>query len=145
MEIEGKIVKMLPSRGGTSANGNTWVAQSFVLEYYRGDYRNYIALDVFGADKIDMFKLQVGENIRAHFDINAHEFKEKWYNDLRVWKVDRIVTDASPTANVTPYTPPSAQPSPAANVGCVPTSPAMQAQMGVTAPPQSVSQSELPF
>lgn len=103
MEITGIVKIMMPSRSGSTNNGSTWAAQSFLMEYMRGNYASNVLLEVFGADKIEMFKLQVGDRITAHFDISAHEYNGRWYNDLRVWKVVRMVDTApqpaQPVAN----------------------------------------------
>lgn len=90
MEIEGRIAVMLPSRGGTSKNGNQWAAQSFVLEFLDNNFTRHVCLEVFGADKIGLFKLQEGEHIRASFAIDAREYEGRWFNSLRVWKVERV-------------------------------------------------------
>lgn len=97
MEITGKIIAVLPERGGVSKTGNEWKMQEYVLETHE-QYPRKICFNVFGADKIAQFNIQVGEEMTVSFDINAREYNGRWYNDIRAWKVERGVapTPAAP-------------------------------------------------
>ena len=88
MEITGKIIAVLPERGGTSKTGNEWKMQEYVLETHE-QYPKKICFNVFGADKIAQFNIQAGEELTVSFDINAREYQGRWYNDIRAWKVER--------------------------------------------------------
>ena len=93
MEITGKIIAVLPERGGVSKTGNEWKTQEYVLETHE-QYPKKICFNVFGADKIAQFNIQVGEEMTVSFDINAREYNGRWYNDIRAWKVERGVAPA---------------------------------------------------
>ncbi|MBP3613916.1 MAG: DUF3127 domain-containing protein [Bacteroidaceae bacterium] len=93
MEITGKIIAVLPERGGVSKTGNEWKTQEYVLETHE-QYPRKICFNVFGADKIAQFNIQVGEEMTVSFDINAREYNGRWYNDIRAWKVERGVAPA---------------------------------------------------
>lgn len=93
MEITGKIIAVLPERGGVSKTGNEWKTQEYVLETHE-QYPRKICFNVFGADKIAQFNIQVGEEMTVSFDINAREYNGRWYNDIRAWKVERGVASA---------------------------------------------------
>lgn len=93
MEITGKIIAVLPERGGVSKTGNEWKMQEYVLETHE-QYPRKICFNVFGADKIAQFNIQVGEEVTVSFDINAREYNGRWYNDIRAWKVERGVAPA---------------------------------------------------
>lgn len=93
MEITGKIIAVLPERGGISKTGNEWKMQEYVLETHE-QYPRKICFNVFGADKIAQFNIQVGEEMTVSFDINAREYNGRWYNDIRAWKVERGVAPA---------------------------------------------------
>ncbi|MBQ8450871.1 MAG: DUF3127 domain-containing protein [Bacteroidaceae bacterium] len=93
MEITGKIIAVLPERGGVSKTGNEWKMQEYVLETHE-QYPRKICFNVFGADKIAQFNIQVGEEMTVSFDINAREYNGRWYNDIRAWKVERGVAPA---------------------------------------------------
>ena len=88
MEITGKIIAVLPERGGTSKTGNEWKMQEYVLETHE-QYPKKLCFNVFGADKIAQFNIQAGDELTVSFDINAREYNGRWYNDIRAWKVER--------------------------------------------------------
>lgn len=90
MEIEGKIIVAMPEQGGTSARtGNAWKSQDFVIETH-DQYPRKCVFRVFGADRLAQFNIQVGEELRVSFDIDAHEYQGRWFNDIRAYRVDRI-------------------------------------------------------
>lgn len=88
MEITGKIIAVLPERGGISKTGNEWKTQEYVLETQE-QYPRKVCFNVFGSDKIAQFNIQAGEEMTVSFDINAREYNGRWYNDIRAWKVER--------------------------------------------------------
>ena len=90
MEITGKIIAVLPERGGVSKTGNEWKMQEYVLETHE-QYPRKMCFNVFGADKISQFNIQAGEEMTVSFDINAREYNGRWYNDIRAWRVERGV------------------------------------------------------
>ena len=113
MEITGKIIAVLPERGGVSKTGNEWKMQEYVLETHE-QYPKKICFNVFGADKIAQFNIQAGEVLTVSFDIDSREYNGRWYNDIRAWKVDRNVAapaaaPAAPAAGA-PVPPPVADP-----------------------------------
>ena len=96
MELTGKIIAVLPERGGISKAGNEWKIQEFVLETQE-QYPRKMMFNVFGADRLAQFNIQLGEVLTVSFDIDSREYNGRWYNDIRAWKVDRNVATA-PTA-----------------------------------------------
>ncbi len=88
MEITGRIIAVLPERGGVSKTGNEWKMQEYVLETHE-QYPKKLCFNVFGADKIAQFNIQAGEELTVSFDINAREYNGRWYNDIRAWRVER--------------------------------------------------------
>lgn len=105
MELTGKIIAVLPERGGISQRtGAEWKSQSFVLET-QDNYPRRMCFDVFGADKITQFGIAIGETLTVSFDIDAHEYQGRWYNSIRAWKVERAQSEpavAVPGAAVPP-------------------------------------------
>ena len=103
MEIIGRIIAVLPERSGVSArSGSEWRLGSYVLETVGDRYPRKMNFEVFGADKIQQFNIQVGEMVRVSFDIDAREFTRNdgtttWFNSIRAWNVDRNV-EAAPVA-----------------------------------------------
>ena len=105
MEITGKIIAVLPERGGVSKTGNEWKTQEYVIETHE-QYPRKVCFNVFGADKIAQFNIQAGEEMTVSFDINAREYNGRWYNDIRAWRVERGVGDGNGARHLgkaTPY------------------------------------------
>lgn len=89
MEATGKIIAEFNERGGVSnRTGNEWKAKSYVLEV-PGDFPRKLVFDVFGVDRLQAFNIQIGELLTVHFDIDAHEYNGRWFNDVRAFRVDR--------------------------------------------------------
>lgn len=112
MELTGKIIAVLPERGGTSKAGNEWKIQEYVLETM-DQYPRKMMFNVFGADRIAQFNIQMGETLTVSFDIDSREYNGRWYNDIRAWKVDRSTAPAGapvPPAAGAPVPPPVADP-----------------------------------
>ena len=88
MEFTGKIIAILQPRGGVSKTGNEWKAQEYVIEDH-GQYPRKMCFDVFGADKIEQFNIQMGEELTVSFDVDARQWQDRWFNSIRAWKVTR--------------------------------------------------------
>ena len=102
MEITGKIIAVLPANSGVSARtGNPWMSQEFVIETH-DQYPRKCCFRVFGEDKIKQFNIQSGEELTVSFDIDAHEYNGRWFNNISAWAVNRTMAQ------------PAAQPAPAA-------------------------------
>ncbi len=102
MEITGRIIAVLPERSGVSQrSGAEWKAGSYVLETQE-QYPKKICFDVFGADRIQQFNIQVGEMMTVSFDIDAHEYQGRWFNSIRAFRVDRNVQTAAPAEVAAP-------------------------------------------
>ena len=110
MEFTGKIIAILQPRGGVSkASGNEWKAQEYVIEDH-GQYPRKMCFDVFGADKIEQFNIQMGEELTVSFDIDARQWQDRWFNSIRAWKVERVSAAAPATGAPVPPPAPSAAP-----------------------------------
>lgn len=98
MEISGKIIQVLPERGGVSQrSGNEWKVATYLLETME-QFPKKCAFEVFGADRIAQFNIQVGQQLTVSLDIDAREYNGRWYNQVRAWKV----APYDPTAAVVP-------------------------------------------
>ena len=92
MEIQGKVIAVLPERSGVSARGE-WKSQTYVIETQE-QYPKKMAFDVFGADRIANFGIQLGEVINVSFDIDAHEYQGRYFNQIRAWNVTKVQQQA---------------------------------------------------
>ena len=89
MEITGKIIAVLPANSGTSARtGNPWMSQTYVIET-QGQYPKKLAFDVFGEERIKQFNIKQGEELTVSFDIDAHEYNNRWFNQIRAYNVEK--------------------------------------------------------
>lgn len=88
MEIQGKVIAVLPERSGISARGE-WKCQTYVIETQE-QYPRKMAFDVFGADRIVNFGIQVGMVVDVSFDIDAHEYQGRYFNQIRAWDVKNV-------------------------------------------------------
>ncbi len=111
MDITGKIIAVLPKRSGTSARtGNPWASQEYVIETH-DTYPKKCVFTVFGEDKITQFNLQGGDEVTVSFDIDAHEWNGRYFNDIRAWNVQRVnqaaaaPTPGAPVGTVPPFPP----------------------------------------
>ncbi len=111
MEIQGKVIAVLPERSGVSARGE-WKSQTYVIETQE-QYPKKMAFDVFGADRIASFSIHSGEVINVSFDIDAHEYQGRYFNQIRAWAVSKVSQQAAAQAPAgvaqpsAPYTPPA--------------------------------------
>ena len=92
MEIQGKVIAVLPERSGVSARGE-WKSQTYVIETQE-QYPKKMAFDVFGADRIANFCIQLGDVINVSFDIDAHEYQGRYFNQIRAWNVTKVSQQA---------------------------------------------------
>ncbi len=111
MELSGKIIAVLPAREGVSKAGNPWKTQEYVLETH-DQYPRKMCFNLFGADKIEQFNIQVGEELTVSFDIDCREWQGRWFNDIRAWKVERMAAQAQAPVggDAMPFPPAAAAP-----------------------------------
>lgn len=108
MEIQGKVIAVLPERSGVSARGE-WKFQTYVIETQE-QYPKKMAFDVFGADRIANFGIHSGEVINVSFDIDAHEYQGRYFNQIRAWNVTKVAQqDPTQSGNYSGNAQPSAQ------------------------------------
>lgn len=96
MEITGKIIHVFPERSGTSARGE-WKAQSFVVET-KDQYPRKMVFDVFGAERLQRFNIKSGDEVTVFFDIDAHEYQGRWFNNIRAYDVSHLDAAAAQAA-----------------------------------------------
>ena len=104
MELTGKVIAVLPANSGVSQRtGNAWMSQEYVIEV-PGQYSRKCMFRIFGEDRIKQFNIQMNEDITVSFDIDAHEYNGRWFNEIRAYNIQRGVAPA-PVAGA-----PAAQP-----------------------------------
>ncbi len=106
MELQGKVIAVLPARSGVSARGE-WKSQSFVIETH-DNFPRKMAFDVLGEERLTRFNIQLGQEVNVSFDIDAHEYNGRWFNNIRAFDVrlvDPNTVSAAPAAQAAPAAP----------------------------------------
>jgi hypothetical protein len=86
MEVTGTIIRILPLQTGQGKNGE-WRKQEFILET-ASQYPKKICMNAWG-DKIDQFSLKEGEQVIASIELESREFNNRWYTDVRAWRIQK--------------------------------------------------------
>jgi len=115
MELTGRIIAVLPANSGVSSRtGNPWMSQEYVIEV-PGQYPRKCVFRIFGEDRIKQFNIQQNEDLTVQFDIDAHEYNGRWFNEIRAYNIVRgQVAPAAGAPGAAPFPPqqPAAAPFP---------------------------------
>lgn len=101
MEFIGRIKQVLPMRSGTGKNGE-WKALPFIFEYFENEsdrYADSVLLETF--DTNIQPHIKEGLEVRIGFGHRIHEYDGKFYNELRMYKIESIKKQ-QPAPNPTP-------------------------------------------
>ena len=86
LEINGKIIKILPQQSGTGRNG-VWKKQDFILEANE-QFPKKICISSWG-DKVNVLsQININTNVKVSINIESREYNEKWYTDVKAWKIE---------------------------------------------------------
>lgn len=86
-QTTGKIIKHLPSSSGQGKNG-TWERGGIAITETEAKYPKTIAISLWG-DLVDVGKsLAVGTIVRVSFDVESREYQDKWYTDVKGYKIE---------------------------------------------------------
>ncbi len=102
VELKGRLIKKLPVVTGESRNGNKWEKQEFVIETEE-QYPRKICISLWGDRVRELEKFQEGDMVTASVNIESREYNERWYTDVRAWRLQK--EDSAPL----PPIPPEAQ------------------------------------
>jgi hypothetical protein len=108
---------------GTGKNGTNWIKQEFVLET-QDQYPKKVCMSVWGDKTQDLAPLQEGEIVKVQFNVESREYNERWYTEIRAWKLDPA--SAAPQAGAPSGYAPQAAPSGYAPQSSSPSVPAFQ-------------------
>lgn len=100
MEFTGRVKKLLQVRSGVSQRtGNEWKSMPFIFEYYEHEtdrYTDSVVLETFDANVID--NLKEGMEVRCGFSHRTREYEGKFYNELRLYKIESVKKAANQPA-----------------------------------------------
>ena len=125
MEIQGRIIQVMPLASGVSKAGNNWKKQEYLLETK------------------DQYPLQVGDDIILSFDIESRSFVgrdgvERWSTDIRGFKAEKVTDQQVQPSDFSPAAPQYQQPQYQTPQPVVP-------QYPVDPTPQPSNTDDLPF
>lgn len=87
LDLSGKLIKILPEQSGEGRFGK-WQKQEFVIET-EDKYPKKVCFTIWN-DKIDEIKnFKEGEELTVSFNAESREYKERWYTDLKAWRVQK--------------------------------------------------------
>lgn len=89
--VTGTVKEVLQTKQGVSASGKEWSTQEFILTTDDSNYPCDICFRIFGNDKITECAVKEGESLQVFFDIRSRDYNGRWFTDLNVWKIDRML------------------------------------------------------
>lgn len=84
--MSGKV-RFLEERKGVSKKGTAWASKYYVMDCGDGKHLSFF---VDSADEEKNKTLTCGKRVAVGFDIMAHEYEGRWFNDIAVKEVRRI-------------------------------------------------------
>ena len=63
-----------------------------------GQYPKKVCISIWG-DKINEGQLQIGNLLQIDFDIESREYNNKWYTDIKAWKIELTTSTQKTTDN----------------------------------------------
>jgi hypothetical protein len=99
MEFTGRIAKVLPMQTGVGKNNNEWKRQDFIFEFFENPsdrWSDKVVLSVMN-DRIAEYDMHEDDAVRIGFGHNVQEWNGRYYNELRMYKFEKIST-SQPTA-----------------------------------------------
>ncbi len=110
MEVIGKLIKVLPVQSGTSARGN-WSKQDFVVETQE-QYPRKVCISAWGERVNELASAKEGDVLKVSFNVESREFNERWYTDVRAWRIEKQAPGSAPAAAPASPSAPAAAPIP---------------------------------
>lgn len=95
MTITGKVTKVLDTQSGTNKSGEQWQKGGFVIET-ESQYPKKIAISTWGDVANYSSKLKSGEKVTAHIDIESRKYNDRWYTNVKAWKIESNTPKGEP-------------------------------------------------
>lgn len=96
MELEARVIQVLPLQEGVSKAGRAWKKAEYLVETIGSQYPKQVKLTVFG-DKADTLRMELGKSYAIGIDLESREYQGRYYTDVNVWSV-RELTPGVPTS-----------------------------------------------
>lgn len=107
MELQGRVVRLLPLKEGVSQAGNPYRTQDFIFGFYESAdsiYEKTILLNVRN-ENIEKYNLKENDNIKVRISLGCREYPQgsgKYFNDIRtgdITIIQKTNTEAAQPAN----------------------------------------------
>jgi hypothetical protein len=113
LDITGKIIQIMNPTSGTSKAGKEWTKQEFVIETQDSQYPRKVMISVMGDKVQELKRFSTGQEIKASINIESREFNNRWYTDVKAWRIEAVGQTAGAENNFQPdpdpaFTPDSA-------------------------------------
>lgn len=105
MEIEGKVVRIMPEQRGISKKGDEWIAKEYVIEVADEKYPYTVAVTVKSAENINKFNIQLGSMVSARCNVSSREYNGRWYHSIVAWSVFTKKDDTQSAPQTDTFTP----------------------------------------
>lgn len=95
MELQGRVVRLLPLKEGVSQAGNPYRTQDFIFGYYESAdsiYEKNILLNVRN-ENIEKYNLAENDKIKVRISLGCREYPQgsgKYFNDIRTGDITII-------------------------------------------------------
>jgi hypothetical protein len=86
MEFNGTVVWKGETRTGQGKNGE-WKSLEFALEDTSGQYPRKACFEAGTKSHDYADKLKVGDSVTVSYDVDANEYKGRYYNKLKAFKI----------------------------------------------------------
>ncbi len=86
LELIGTLVKVLPEQTGSGRNGQ-WVKQDFVIETQE-QYPKKACFSAWGDKAQELKQIALGDKLKITFSVESREYNERWYTDLRAYRIE---------------------------------------------------------
>ncbi len=87
LDINGRIIQIMPTTTGTSKAGKEWVKQEFVIETQE-TYPKKICIGVMGDKTQELKKFTTGNEVKVSLNLESREYNGKWYTNVNAWKIE---------------------------------------------------------
>jgi len=86
-QIKGTIIKLLQVQRGTGKNGE-WIKQEFIVETSE-QYPKKVCITAWGNHAANLDSYSIGEKVTVSINLESREYNEKWYTEIKMWKMER--------------------------------------------------------
>ncbi len=89
LDINGRIIQIMPTTTGTSKAGKEWVKQEFVIETHE-TYPKKVCISIMGEKIQELKKFTSGNDVKVSINLESREYNGKWYTNVNAWKIEPV-------------------------------------------------------